>query len=159
MGPAMMFGTIMGKDARVSTSYCVDQTRVLVAAISHVTSVEQPEREPPCSSTRSSPPRSAFVVGSAPPLPIQTPSLTLEAQAAVPCLEVQYHVLKTTQDDPHSSQFDGYYYLISTEWANLQLSRAITIEGLKTATPKVIYEGLTPNGCCSAGSRTWDSEI
>ncbi|KAL1649628.1 hypothetical protein SLS61_006284 [Didymella pomorum] len=57
--------------------------------------------------------------------------------------------------DPQISWFDGYYYLISTEWTNLQLSRATTIEGLKTATPKAIYEDLTPNRCCSV----WAPEI
>lgn len=60
-----------------------------------------------------------------------------------------------TQGDPQISWFDGYYYLISTEWTNLQLSRATTIEGLKTATPRVIYEDSTPNRCCSV----WAPEI
>lgn len=59
------------------------------------------------------------------------------------------------QGDPQISWFDGYYYLISTEWSNLQLSRATTIEGLKTAAPKVIYEDSTPNRCCSV----WAPEI
>lgn len=57
--------------------------------------------------------------------------------------------------DPQISWFDGYYYLISTEWTNLQLARATTIEGLKTATPKVIYSDSNPTRCCSV----WAPEI
>ena len=59
------------------------------------------------------------------------------------------------QGDPQISWFDGYCYLISTEWTNLQLSRATIIESLKTATPKVIYEDSTPIRCCSV----WAPEI
>ncbi|KAF5023544.1 hypothetical protein F66182_4411 [Fusarium sp. NRRL 66182] len=47
--------------------------------------------------------------------------------------------------DPQITYTGGYYYLISTEWDNLQLARATTIEGLKTATPKVIYTDNSPN--------------
>ncbi|KZL63337.1 glycosyl family 43 [Colletotrichum incanum] len=57
--------------------------------------------------------------------------------------------------DPQISWFDGYYYFISTEWTNLQLARATTIEGLKTATPKVIYSDSNPTRCCSV----WAPEI
>lgn len=57
--------------------------------------------------------------------------------------------------DPQISYFDGYYYLISTEWTNLQLSRATTIEGLKTAVPKVIYSDTNASRCCNV----WAPEI
>ncbi|KAF4458596.1 Alpha-N-arabinofuranosidase 2 [Fusarium albosuccineum] len=57
--------------------------------------------------------------------------------------------------DPQVTYFDGYYYLISTEWTNLQLSRAKTIEGLKTATPKVIYTDSNASRCCNV----WAPEI
>ncbi|KAM5344411.1 hypothetical protein ACJ41O_012948 [Fusarium nematophilum] len=57
--------------------------------------------------------------------------------------------------DPQVSFFDGYYYLISTEWTNLQLSRSRTIEGLKTATPKVIYSDSNASRCCNV----WAPEI
>lgn len=57
--------------------------------------------------------------------------------------------------DPQVSYFDGYYYLISTEWTNLQLTRAETIDGLKTAEPKVIYTDPDPSRCCNV----WAPEI
>lgn len=57
--------------------------------------------------------------------------------------------------DPQVSYFDGYYYLISTEWENLQLARAETIEGLKTAQAKVIYSDTDPLRCCSV----WAPEL
>ncbi|KLP22460.1 Uncharacterized protein LW94_14566 [Fusarium fujikuroi] len=57
--------------------------------------------------------------------------------------------------DPQITYTGGYYYLISTEWTNLQLSRATTIEGLKTATPKVIYTDSDP----SRSSNVWAPEL
>ncbi|KAI8956830.1 glycoside hydrolase family 43 protein [Daldinia sp. FL1419] len=46
--------------------------------------------------------------------------------------------------DPQISYSGGYYYLLSTSWENVQVLRATTIDGLKTATPKVVYGGPTP---------------
>lgn len=57
--------------------------------------------------------------------------------------------------DPQIVWSGGYYYLISTEWTNLQLARAQTIEGLKTAVPRVIYSDANPNRCCSV----WAPEL
>jgi GH43 family beta-xylosidase len=57
--------------------------------------------------------------------------------------------------DPQITYTGGYYYLISTEWTNLQLSRATTIEGLKTATPKVIYTDTDP----TRSSNVWAPEL
>lgn len=57
--------------------------------------------------------------------------------------------------DPQVTYFDGYYYLISTEWTDLQLTRAKTIEGLKTAEPQVIYSDANPGRCCNV----WAPEI
>ncbi|KAH7008943.1 glycosyl hydrolase [Ilyonectria destructans] len=49
----------------------------------------------------------------------------------------------------------GYYYLISTEWTNLQIARSQTIEALKTAQSKVIYSDTNANRCCNV----WAPEI
>lgn len=57
--------------------------------------------------------------------------------------------------DPQVSYYDGFYYLISTEWDNLQLARAETIESLKTAQAKVIYSDTDPLRCCSV----WAPEL
>lgn len=57
--------------------------------------------------------------------------------------------------DPQITYTGGYYYLISTEWDNLQLSRATTLEGLKKATPKVIYTDNNP----SRAGNFWAPEL
>jgi GH43 family beta-xylosidase len=57
--------------------------------------------------------------------------------------------------DPQVTWTGGYYYLIATSWNNLQLSRATTIEGLKTAQPKIIYTDSDPSRCCNV----WAPEL
>lgn len=48
--------------------------------------------------------------------------------------------LKTPNgSDPHIVYTGGYYYLTSTTWTNIQLTRATTLGGLKTAAPKVVW--------------------
>ncbi|KAI0119079.1 glycoside hydrolase family 43 protein [Daldinia grandis] len=51
--------------------------------------------------------------------------------------------------DPQISYSGGYYYLLSTSWKNVQISRATTIDGLKTATPKVVYSSTEASRCCN----------
>jgi len=51
--------------------------------------------------------------------------------------------------DPQVTYTGGYYYLISTTWDNLQLRRATTIQGLKSATPRVIYSDTNPSRRCN----------
>ncbi|RYP81415.1 hypothetical protein DL769_001981 [Monosporascus sp. CRB-8-3] len=50
---------------------------------------------------------------------------------------------------------DGYYYMMSTSWTNLQIARSQTIEGLKTAPKKVVYSTNEPNRCCNV----WAPEV
>ena len=50
---------------------------------------------------------------------------------------------------------DGYYYLLTTEWDSVRIARATTIEGLKTASTKVIYQSTASNRCCNV----WAPEI
>jgi GH43 family beta-xylosidase len=45
--------------------------------------------------------------------------------------------------------------LMTTTWNNLQITRATTIGGLKTATPKVIYTDSNSSRCCNV----WAPEI
>lgn len=45
--------------------------------------------------------------------------------------------------DPHIVYTGGYYYLTTTTWTNIQVTRATTIAGLKTATPKVVWTDST----------------
>ncbi|KAJ7281515.1 Arabinanase/levansucrase/invertase [Mycena rebaudengoi] len=57
--------------------------------------------------------------------------------------------------DPFMVFHEGFYYLTSTTWTNIQLTRATTIAGLKTATPKVIWSDSTASRCCNV----WAPEI
>ncbi|KAH6972853.1 putative xylanase [Ilyonectria sp. MPI-CAGE-AT-0026] len=57
--------------------------------------------------------------------------------------------------DPQVTYSGGWYYLISTEWDNLQLARAETIEGLKTAESKIIYSDTNASRCCNV----WAPEL
>ncbi|GLB41911.1 putative glycosyl hydrolases family 43 [Lyophyllum shimeji] len=50
---------------------------------------------------------------------------------------------------------NGYYYLTTTTWTNIQITRATTIAGLKTATPKVVWTDSTASRCCNV----WAPEI
>ena len=50
---------------------------------------------------------------------------------------------------------DGYYYLMTTTWNDVQISRATTIEGLKSAEKKVIYTTDEASRCCNV----WAPEV
>ncbi|KAF8892279.1 glycoside hydrolase family 43 protein [Infundibulicybe gibba] len=51
--------------------------------------------------------------------------------------------------DPFMVFHEGYYYLTTTTWTNIQITRATTVGGLKTATPKVIWTDSTASRCCN----------
>ncbi|KAF7430842.1 hypothetical protein PC9H_006556 [Pleurotus ostreatus] len=64
-------------------------------------------------------------------------------------------IKKTDGSDPFMVFHEGFYYLTSTTWSNIQITRATTINGLKTATPKVIWTDSTASRCCNV----WAPEI
>jgi GH43 family beta-xylosidase len=64
-------------------------------------------------------------------------------------------IKKTDGSDPFMVYHEGYYYLTSTTWSNIQITRATTINGLKTASPKVIWTDSTASRCCNV----WAPEI
>ena len=45
---------------------------------------------------------------------------------------------------------DGYYYMTTTTWDNVQIARSRTIEGLKTAERKIVYQSTDPSRATSA---------
>ncbi|RYP14591.1 hypothetical protein DL765_006262 [Monosporascus sp. GIB2] len=45
--------------------------------------------------------------------------------------------------DPFMVYWDGMYYMTTTTWSNVEITTASTIEGLKTATPRVVYTDTT----------------
>ncbi|KAG8758048.1 hypothetical protein FRC14_000900 [Serendipita sp. 396] len=64
--------------------------------------------------------------------------------------------LKTSNgSDPYMVYSNGYYYLMTTTWSNLQLSRGRTLKELKSSTPKVIWKDTTTARCCNF----WAPEI
>ncbi|KAH8669565.1 arabinofuranosidase [Tricladium varicosporioides] len=48
--------------------------------------------------------------------------------------------------------FGGYYYLLTTTWTDVSISRATTLNGLKTSTKKVVYSTTTASRCCNVWS-------
>ncbi|TKX19590.1 glycosyl hydrolases family 43 protein [Elsinoe australis] len=51
--------------------------------------------------------------------------------------------------DPSIVFHDGFYYLTATNFRDLRLRRATTLEGLKTAEPKVIWSPDSPQRQCN----------
>lgn len=56
---------------------------------------------------------------------------------------------ETNGSDPQIVWYDGYYYLMTTTWTDVQLTRATTIEGLKTGERKTVWVDEDPSRCCS----------
>ena len=83
-------------------------------------------------------------------------TFTIALAAAVSSVEAFTNPIRNPGGaDPQITYFDGWYYFISTEWTDLKLSRAQSIQGLKTAEPKVIYQDSDPSRCCNV----WAPEI
>jgi GH43 family beta-xylosidase len=51
--------------------------------------------------------------------------------------------------DPFMVYSDGYYYLTTTTWKDIQLTRAKTIDGLKMGETKVVWKDGDKNRCCN----------
>lgn len=51
--------------------------------------------------------------------------------------------------DPHIVWSGGYYYLMTTTWTNLQITRATTLNGLKSGETKVVWTDTTAARCCN----------
>ncbi|KZP19894.1 glycoside hydrolase family 43 protein, partial [Athelia psychrophila] len=49
--------------------------------------------------------------------------------------------------DPFTVYQDGYYYLTTTTWTNIQVSRGEA--NLITATPKIVYTNTSASRCCN----------
>ncbi|KAF9006183.1 Arabinanase/levansucrase/invertase [Cyathus striatus] len=67
----------------------------------------------------------------------------------------QNPIKATDGSDPFIVFHEGYYYLTTTTWTNIQITRATTIGGLKTASPKVVWIDSTSSRCCNV----WAPEI
>lgn len=59
--------------------------------------------------------------------------------------------------DPFLVFVDGYYYLMTTTWRDIQLIRAKTLEGLKTGESRTIYTMANPKP--EGGNDVWAPEL
>lgn len=50
---------------------------------------------------------------------------------------------------------DGYYYVLSTTWTNIAVTRSKTLGGLKTGQTKVVWSDQNPARCCNV----WAPEV
>lgn len=57
--------------------------------------------------------------------------------------------------DPFIVYSDGFYYLMTTTWTNIQVTRSATLEGLKSGETKVVWEDPDPSRCCNV----WAPEV
>lgn len=57
--------------------------------------------------------------------------------------------------DPFIVYDGGYYYLTTTTWTDIQVTRATTLEGLKTGENKVVWEDSNTDRCC----QVWAPEM
>ncbi|KAG9017218.1 hypothetical protein FRB90_001328 [Tulasnella sp. 427] len=86
---------------------------------------------------------------------IRAASLFLFAQVAVSVTTFTNPIKNPNGSDPFMVYDGGYYYLLTTTWTNVQITRATTVTGLKTATPKVVWTDSTSTRCCNV----WAPEI
>ncbi|KDN39264.1 hypothetical protein RSAG8_08899, partial [Rhizoctonia solani AG-8 WAC10335] len=61
----------------------------------------------------------------------------------------------TDGSDPFMVYSNDYYYLTTTTWTNIQITRGTSMAALKTATPKVVWSDTTASRCCNM----WAPEI
>jgi GH43 family beta-xylosidase len=54
--------------------------------------------------------------------------------------------------DPFIVYTGGYYYLLTTTWTDVSITRATTLNGLKTGSKKVVYSTSTASRCCNVWS-------
>lgn len=57
--------------------------------------------------------------------------------------------------DPHIVWSGGYYYLMTTTWTDLQITRATTLGGLKTGETKTVWTDTNSARCCNV----WAPEL
>ncbi|KAF2679647.1 glycoside hydrolase family 43 protein [Lentithecium fluviatile CBS 122367] len=68
--------------------------------------------------------------------------------ALASCATFTNPIRKTNGSDPHIAVSGGYYYLMTTTWTNLQITRAKTVEGLKNGETKTVWTDKTASRCC-----------
>jgi GH43 family beta-xylosidase len=51
--------------------------------------------------------------------------------------------------DPHIAWSGGYYYMMTTTWNDLRITRATTLGGLKTGETRTVWTDSNPDRCCN----------
>ncbi|KAG8916618.1 hypothetical protein FRC00_014612, partial [Tulasnella sp. 408] len=93
---------------------------------------------------------------------VQAALLLLFSQVALSATTFTNPIKNPNGSDPFMVYDGGYYYLTTTTWTNVQVwlpldatrkeeivTRATTVAGLKTATPKVVYTDSNSARCCN----------
>ncbi|KAK7511958.1 arabinofuranosidase [Phyllosticta citriasiana] len=81
---------------------------------------------------------------------------SLLAFAAIARAATYSNALRDTNgSDPHIAWSGGYYYLMTTTWTDLEITRATTLEGLKTGKRKTVWTDTTASRCCNV----WAPEL
>ena len=57
--------------------------------------------------------------------------------------------------DPFLVYTGGYYYLLTTTWTDVEITRATTLDGLKAGEKKTVWTDKTSNRCCNV----WAPEV
>jgi GH43 family beta-xylosidase len=56
---------------------------------------------------------------------------------------------RNSGSDPWITYYNGYYYLLTTMWTEVTITRAKTLNGLKTGQTKAIYKQNGGDRCCN----------
>lgn len=68
------------------------------------------------------------------------------------CSSAEYYtnpIKKTSASDPFIQYYNGYFYYMATTWTELIITRAKTINGLKTGQSKTVYKETGGERCCN----------
>jgi GH43 family beta-xylosidase len=100
--------------------------------------------------------RFSFIVGNMLFLNLLNVVLPILGFVCISQADTYSNPIRATQgSDPFVVYTGGYYYLLTTTWVDVEISRATTLNGLKTATPKVVWSSTVASMCCNV----WSPEV
>jgi hypothetical protein len=87
---------------------------------------------------------------------LRTATTALLGLLSVPAVSAYTNPIRNPGgSDPQIVWSGGYYYLLSTTWTDVQIARADTVAGLKTAEKKVVYSTTEASRACNV----WAPEV
>lgn len=76
-------------------------------------------------------------------------SFTLAFASLVSAVTFTNPLKQKDGSDPHIAWSGGYYYLMTTTWTDLRITRATTLGGLKTGETKTVWTDSNTDRCCN----------